>query len=391
MWGPTTLLLATAIVWLFRPQPVLVDLAAVQRGPMRVTVREEGQTRIRDIFVLSAPVGGLVRRIGHEVGDRVRANDTIVARIEPSEPDFLDVRTEAQARAAIQAAQAARELARAELNRADAELEFARAELNRARDLSLRGLVSNSALDEAQRRARTASAAHLEAQAQLDMRDFQVEQARAQLVAPTEARSRSDCECVNVYSPVDGQILRLIHESESVQPAGAALIEIGDPTDLEIVVDLLSSDAVKVEAGQRVVIEEWGGDSALEGTVNRVEPYGFTKVSALGIEEQRVNVIVDLSDPSEKWARLGHGYRVEASIVIWEADAVLKAPMSALFRQGRRWAAYAVEDNRARVRTVEVGRRNGLVAEIVSGLEPTATVVLNPGDRVSEGVEVTSR
>jgi HlyD family secretion protein len=199
------------------------------------------------------------------------------------------------------------------------------------------------------------------------------------------------CECIPIRAPVSGRLLRLVRESEGVVQAGEPLAEIGDPTDLEIVVDVLSADAVKIEPGQSVVIEEWGGAAPLAGRVRRVEPFGFTKVSALGIEEQRVNVVIDLTSPPETWRRLGHGYRVEARILLWEADAVLALPQSSLFRNGDGWGVFVIENGEARTRPVELGHRTGLRAEITSGLEPGETVVRFPNDRVADGVRVAAR
>jgi len=201
----------------------------------------------------------------------------------------------------------------------------------------------------------------------------------------------NDCDCVSVYAPITGTVLRVLQKSEGVVTASTPLVEVGDPRELEIVVDLLSADAVRVQAGQRVYIEGWGEPEPLNGVVQRVEPFGFTKISALGIEEQRVNVIIDFTDPPEKWQRLGHGYRVEPRIVLWEADDVLKIPLPALFRDGDGWAVFAEQRGRAVLRRVEIGRDNGLEAEVVKGLEPGEHVVLHPSDRVSEGVRLEAR
>ena len=392
LWGILGLLLVAGLVYAFRPQPVPVDFAEVERGQLVVTVSEEGETRVRDVFVLSAPIAGRARRIEAEVGDPVTAAKTVVAEIQPIDPSFLDVRSETQARAAIRTAEAARDLAGAELERAQAELVFAETEVKRARRLIGQDTISQRRLDEDERGYRTAKADLATAQAALDMRNAELERARAELLSPLEAQGlKAGCPCVPVTAPVSGRVLRVIHESEGVVSAGQPLIEIGDPTDLEIVSDLLSSDAVKVEPGQRVLIEEWGGDGVLSGRVERVEPYGFTKVSALGIEEQRVNVIVDFTDPAQRWQRLGHGYRVEVRIVLWEGNDVLKVPLSALFRDGDAWAVFVNVDGRAKKRRIEPGRQNGLESEIRSGLEAGDQIVLHPSDLVVEDVQLTAR
>jgi HlyD family secretion protein len=391
-WGPLALALALVLAWLFRPAAVPVDLVAVDRGPLTVSVSDEGETRVRDMYVVSAPVPGRMQRIELEAGDAVVADQTLVARIEPSDPSFLDVRSAAEARANVDAAAAARTHAEAQVRRAQAELDFARAEYERIRALARSHTVSENELDSAQRRARTSEAALAEAQAERKVRESEYQVARARLLAPGAARQRvADCDCVSVYSPVSGQVLRIVNESEGVVASGTPLVEVGNPGLLEVVVDLLSADAVRVEAGQRVIIEAWGGDQPLDGVVQRVEPFGFTKVSALGIEEQRVNVVIDITSPRERWERLGHGYRVEPRIVLWESSDVLRVPLSALFRQGDKWAVFVEQGGRAELREVEIGQGNGLQAEVRAGLEAGERVVLHPADRVSPGVRLAER
>lgn len=392
LWGTLGAILLVGLVWAFRPRPVPVDLAVAERGPLTVTVDEEGETRVRDVYTLSAPVAGRQRRIELEAGDRVVGGETIAAEIEPIDPTLLDVRSEREARASAQAAEAARARAEAELERAEAAMEYAETELRRQQRLAEQDAASQRALDTAQREHRMARAAVGTARAALQQATFELDRARARLVSPNETRDPGgECPCIPVRSPVTGLVLQVLHESAGVVSAGQPLLEIGDPENLEVVVDLLSADAVKVGAGDRVLIEEWGGEDVLEGRVRRVEPFGFTKVSALGIEEQRVNVVVDFADPREAWSELGHGYRVEARIVIWERDDVLKLPLSALFREGEDWAVFAVEDGVARLRPVERGRHTGLETEIRGGLEPGDRVVRYPSDAVADGTRVTER
>jgi HlyD family secretion protein len=331
-------------------------------------------------------------RIEAEAGDEVIANETVIAEIEPVDPTFLDFRSEAQAQAAIRAAESARTLAQAEVDQAAAELEFARAEVERARELIVDNTISRRELDDAERNHKTAKAAYATTLAGLQVRNFELERARAELLSPAEVRlKRGDCECVPISAPVDGRVLRVLQESEGVVPAGEPLLEIGDPADLEIVVDLLSADAVRVAAGQRVVIEGWGGETPVAGRVRRVEPFGFTKISALGIEEQRVNVIIDFTSPREQWQRLGHGYQVDLRIVLWEGVDVVKLPLTALFRDGDQWAVFVESGGRAQHRHVEIGRRNGLEAEITGGLEVGERVIMHPSDKVIDGIRVTGR
>ena len=391
-WLPAFIALAGALAWLFRPQPVSVDLATVERGPLQVSVSDDGETRVRDMFVVSAPLAGYMRRIELEAGDGVAAGETIVARIEPSDPSFLDRRSEAEVRAGIRASEAALVHAAAELRRAQAERDFAVTELKRYEGLAASRTISQNDLESARRRARTAEAAVDEAVAGLRVSESELERAKARLMAPGRNGDRSaDCDCVTVKSPVSGRVLQVLAESEGVVASGAPLVEIGDPGKLEIVTDLLSTDAVKVRTGQRALIESWGGDHALEGVVRRVEPYGFTKISALGVEEQRVKVVIDLAEPAERWRHLGHGYRVEPRIVLWESKDVLKVPLSSLFRQGGDWAVFVSRDGRARLQTVTIGNMNGIDAEVLKGVAAGDAVVVHPSDRVSDGARIEQR
>jgi HlyD family secretion protein len=291
----------------------------------------------------------------------------------------------------VDAAAASRTHAAAQVRRAQAELEFAQSELARIRILARSHTVSENDLDSAERRAKTADAALGEARAEQQVRESEYQVARARLMTPASRTRTADCDCVTVFSPVSGDVLRVVTESEGVVQSGTPILEVGDPDKLEVVVDLLSSDAVQVQAGQRAIIEAWGGSVPLEGVVRRVEPFGFTKVSALGIEEQRVNVIIDIKEPRQQWQRLGHGYRVEPRIVLWEGRDVLKVPLSALFRQGQRWAVFVADGGRAVLREVEIGHENGLEAEVVSGLAGGERVVLHPGDRVAPGARIEER
>ena len=391
IWGALAAILVLALVTAFRPRPVQVDSIVLQPGPMQVTVDEEGETRVHDVFAVSAPVAGRLHRIEAHVGDEVQAGETVLARIEPADPTLLDPRSEAQARATAQAAESALALAEAEIEQAQAEYEFALAEHQRARDLVAGGTISVRDAEAAERAFRSTRAALATSQAALQVRRFELERARAQLLSPVATTaSRADCDCVSVTAPVSGEVLFIPNESERVVQAGEPLLQIGDPTDLEIVVDFLSTDAVRIEPGQVVLIERWGGDEDLLGRVRRVEPFGFTKVSALGIEEQRVNVIIDLTSPREVWQSLGHGYQLEARVVLWRSDDVLSVPLTAMFREGEQWAVFVLEDGRARLRVLEIGRRNGIAARVLSGLQAGDRVILHPSNRVQEGTRVAS-
>lgn len=392
MWGLLGAALTAGLVYAFRPQPIPVDLATVARGPLVVTADEEGETRVRDVFVLSAPVAGRALRIDAEVGDAVVAEQTVVAEIEPIDPAFLDLRSETQARAALSAAEANKALAEAELVEMEAELDFATSELERARRLYRTRTISERDLDDAERRYKTSRAAVATVKARLQVRVFELQRAQAQLMSPVQTQAaHGACECVPLLAPVNGKILRILHKSEGVVEAGDPLLEIGDPEDLEVVVDFLSADAVRISPGQRVIMDEWGGGAALAGEVRLVEPFGTTKISALGIEEQRVNVIIDFTSPRTEWQRLGHGYQVEVRVVLWEGTDVRKVPLTALFRHGEDWALFVEENGRARLRTVELGRRTGLEAEVTAGVESGQRVIISPSDRITDGVRIRPR
>lgn len=392
VWAPLAIGVALALVWLFRPKPVAVDMDEVREAALQVTISDEGEARVRDVFVVSAPVAGLMRRVELKAGDHVSANETVIARLEPSVPMFLDERAVAEARAGVEAADAATKFAQAQVLRVEAERDFAQSELRRLRALASRQSISQNDLDSAERRAKTAIAAVAEAQASLRMRQSEYAQARARLLNPTKvSKAAKDCDCILVSSPVSGSVLRVLQESEAVLAAGTPILEIGDPANMEVRVDLLSEEAVRVRAGQRVWIQGWGGPGSLAAVVRRVEPFAYTKVSALGIEEQRVNVLIDLTEPRERWRRLGHGYRVQPSIVVWETQRTIQVPQSALFRDGEQWAVFTVERNIARLRQVVVGQHNDTHVQIVSGLSPGQLIVVHPNDRIDDGTRVVAR
>jgi len=392
-WSVPATVLVIMLVLLFRPRAELVDLVQVQRTPMLVTLDEEGETRTRDVFTINAPLRGRLLRTSLREGDAVVAHQTPVAQIEPSDAEFLDPRSQAQNEAARDAANAALALAAAELRQAEAERNFAAAEVRRFRELYARGTVPKQRVEDAERAAQSALAAVEAAQASLSVRQFELDRAEASLITPAGSHEAhgSWCECVTVRSPVDGRVLRVLHKSETIVSPGTPLIEVGDPHDLEVVADYLSVDAVKIEPGQPAYIEGWGQERRLNAVVQRVEPYAFMKVSALGIEEQRVNVILDITDPVESWTALGHGYRVESKVIVWQGDAVKTVPLTALFRQGDDWAVFVAEGDTAILRTVEIGHTAGLKVEVVDGLEVGDWVVMHPNDRLEDGSRLRRR
>ena len=385
-WGAPALVVAAALVYAFRAEPELVDIAVVTRGPLMVTVDDEGETRVHDVFTVSAPIAGRLQRTPLHVGDPVEAGKTVVARIEPVDPALLDPRARAEAEAGVHTAEAAARYARAERERAIAEHDFATSDVARLRELHNKGVVSQQAIDDGERRVRTASAALDASDAAVKMRNHELARARAALMTPTKDTSDGGCACVDLHAPVSGRVLAIEEKSETVVQSGTPLIDLGDPLQIEIVADYLSSEAVSLHSGQRAIIEGWGG-APLNAVVQRVEPSAFTKVSALGIEEQRVNVILNLTDPPSAWPTLGHGYRVDVRVVVWDAEAVI-VPLTALFRHADGWALFVDDGGAARLRTVTPGHRAGLQVEVVDGAAPGEQVVVNPNERIEDGTRI---
>lgn len=370
----------------FRPQAIEVDLGVAKRGPLRVMVEQEGRTRVVDRYVVTAPVNGYARRIALEAGDPIERGATLV-ELEPVRSDVLDARHRAEAEARIAAAaanvSAAEQRARAAATNAD----VAQKDFQRIHALRAAGHVSAAAEDQASGQADRSAAELRSAQFAVATTRHELEAARTALKYAASGGGTP----IAVRSPAAGQVLRIAHKSEGTVAAGQPLIEIGDPRALEAEIDVLSADAVRIHPGTRVVFERWGGEGTLEGTVRVIEPAGFTKVSALGVEEQRVWVIVSFTSPRAKWERLGDGYRVEAGFILWEASDVLQIPASALFREGNGWAAFVVDQGRAVKRKVQVGQRNGLDAQILSGIDSGEQVIVHPDDRVREGVRIAAR
>ncbi|PCI32922.1 MAG: efflux transporter periplasmic adaptor subunit [Alphaproteobacteria bacterium] len=386
------LVLLGLIVFAFIPEAEKVDLADVRRGDVLITLEGEGKTRIRDIYVVSAPIEGRVMRLDSEPGDVVKAGVTIIANMSPADPRFLDKRSETQARADVQGAEAAKGLSASKVDRALAALAFALAEYKRSEELFRNGNVSISRLEQNELQVKMRKAEVETARADLKVMDSRLVAARAQLVQPGGDTENNGTRCqVCVHAPVDGKVLRILHESEGVIPMGTPLVEIGDPEDLEVVIEMLSRDAVKVQSGDIALIKRWGGAKDIRAQVRLVEPSGYTKISALGVEEQRVNVILDFIDPLERWQSLGNAFRVEASIIVDRAENVLYVPVSALFRHNEQWSAFVVREGRAEIQLVTVGRRNDREAEILKGLSQHDRVVIHPGNNVMDGTRIVER
>ncbi len=394
-----SLAIAGILLAAFWPRPMLVDLATVKRGDMIVTINEEGRTRVKEPYVVSSPVAGELQRVTVLPGDRVVGGETIVARMSPANPSALDVRTREQAIAAVSAAEAALRVARADLNAALATDVFAQSELERTQKLVDKGIASKVAMERSEQAAKIAKANLDTVQAAISMREAELANARAQLIGFDDAGLAQALEenerpsySIPMRAPIDGTILKVIHKSETTLPAGEPILEIGDiEGDLEVMAELLSSDAVQVSEGNRVIITNWGGPGDLSGSVSRIDPYGYTKYSALGVEEQRVETTIQFDGPSEDRGTLGHGYRIEVQIVVWAQEDVVIVPSAALFRQGQNWAVFANADGRAVLREVEIGRNNGIEAQVLSGLEPGESVVQFPSANLTDGARIAER
>jgi HlyD family secretion protein len=375
-----------ALYLAIRKPPYQVDVAEVTQGPMTVTIDDEGETRVHDLFVVAAPINGRLTRIELEPGDPVIAGQTVVARMTPVDSDFLDPRTEGRVRAQVQALDAMVASSSMRIEQARVARDLAIQQQARVEALFNRGFATRAALDSANALISSARAAYSEATRATEAARFDRDAARANLVTPNSPRGSRGT--LDVRAPTSGTVMRLPQESEATVAAGTPLVEIGDPRKLEIVTDLLSADAVRLPPGARVLIDNWGGAAPLNGRVRRIEPFGFTKISALGVEEQRVNVIIVITDPPKKWAKLGHGYRVIIRAVEWESTNAQQLPISSLFRDRGKWAVFAVQNDRARLVPVTIGRMNDEQAELLSGLRKGAVVILHPSEKISDYARV---
>jgi len=418
--------IAAGLGYAFMPQPVEVDLVEVQRGDLQVTVDEDGKTRIREKYVVSAPLNGRILRISLDPGDTVVAGKTLLTMIEPRDPELLDARSVAQAEARVQAADASVRQSATQFEKARHAQTLAERNVTRARQAARGNAIAQAELDTAEFEFRQRSEEFRAARIAEEIARFELEQAKAALIRSrprdeadqnstqqlvttvsngnsSDGNSNSEAHEVHeepnenggwnfpIYSPINGRVLRVLQESAAVVTPGTSLVELGDPDDLEVEIDVLSRDAVKIHPNDLVYLEHWGGDRPLEGRVRNVEPSGFTKISTLGVEEQRVYVIVDLVEPPEKRKTLGDGFRVEARVVIDEVRNALKVPTSALFRAEEGPAVFQVVEGVVRQQKVKTGRQNGLEAEILEGLKEGDRVVLHPSDQIEEGVQVRQR
>ncbi len=398
LWSIAAAVVA-GIVYGFLPKPVPADLEHVRRGPLRIAVSEDGKTRIKDRYLVSSPLSGQLLRVELQPGDSVTALKTVIAQLEPELPNTLDARTLSQADAKFKMSELT--LQKSSLAQETAQKAMLNAQSHLARTLKLRNTtavtiedVETAELDDARRREE-----YNASKLAVDIARFEMEWARLamwQIKPPAIGESLPDHDPgekrnFEIFAPISGKVLRKLKESASPITVGTAIVEVGDPQRLEMEIDVLSSDAVQIPKEAKVIVNAWGGSEPLNGIVRVVEPAAFTKVSALGVEEQRVYVIVDLIDPVEKRTTLGDGYRVEAEIILWEHDSVLKVPTSALFRKGSHWAVFKILQGQARQQLVEIGHRNGLEAEVLQGLDEKDMVIVHPSDRIAEGVEISVR
>ncbi len=386
-WGGIAVIAAVTAFMAFRPQPVWVEVARVSEGPLKVTVSEEGKTRVKDRYVISAPVAGYLRRIDINVGDRVKAGERLTD-LEPLRSQVLDARARAESQARIAAAEAALKSAEAQVNAARASAEQAAANYQRLKKLSHTDFVSQDNLQQARAEDQRAAAGLRSARFNVEVARHEVAAARTQLAYSAADNGNMDLsQLVPIRSPVNGVVLKLVRESEGVVSAGEPLLEVGDPAALEVIADVLSFDAVKLHPGIPVELEGWGGRT-LKGTVSLVEPQGFTKVSALGVDEQRVRVVVAITSPRDEWRNLGDAYRMDTVFVLWSADRVLQVPLSATFDTPRGKAVFLIQDGRARERLVRLGHDDGFMAEVLGGLKQGDQVVRHPDGQVRDGVRV---
>lgn len=373
-----------------RPQPIEVELGSLMRGPLTVHVVEEGKTRIRNRYVVAAPVTGQMKRVPLKPGDEVKAGETVLTIIEPTLSPLLDPRARTQAEARVKTSEAAKMQAAQSLDMAHTAERFAQTNWERAKKLINTGSISDTDRDNAERDAEMRQREVRASEFALKVAEFELEQAKAALLQ-LDGPASGVAVAFPLHSPVSGRVLKVMQESAMVVTPGTQILEVGDPADIEIEAEILSRDAVAIKPGAEVQVEQWGGENPLKGRVRRVEPAAFTKVSALGVEEQRVFVLSDLVDPPKEAASLGDRYRVEVRVAVWHAEDVLLVPSGALFREGSAWMTFVYDHGKARKVTLEAGRSDGRMTEVIKGLDVGAQVLLHPPDTVKDAVEVKPR
>ena len=389
-FGIPIIILLALIMYGFWPRALLINAATVIKDNMTVTIEAEGKTRVIDRYVISAPVPGSACRQDLNVGDAV-TQGLVLYQLDPMQSEVLDPRSRATAEAKVKVARSALQAAEEKTKAAKADAEYAATELARIEKLVKAGHATRELLDKAINSARSTAAAQRSANFTVEVARYELTAARTALEYSAAKNQSNNHEHVPIRSPIDGKILRIHHKCEGVVMTGAPLIEVGDTRRLEIEIDVLSEDAVRITPGMTVNFQRWGGDDALQGRVRTIEPVGFTKISALGVEEQRVLVIADFITPYESWARLGDGYRVDASFILWQGKDVVQIPTSALFRMDSQWMVFVIEDGKARAKPVKLGERSGLIAQVLDGLSVGQQVITHPDDRIHEGVRVRAR
>lgn len=386
----SSVIILVLLVWGFWPRAILVDMAVAKKATFTMTIEEEGRTRVIDRYVVSAPVDGVACRIDLNVGDTITQGETLV-NITPMQSQVLDPSSQAQAKARVEAAQSALLSAEGKAAAAKAAADLAVKEEARLSKLVEQGLVPKDAHDKAQTDVITTQALQRSTQFTVDVARYELQAAQSVLQYSGAKPGADTTVGVPVTAPISGEVLKVDHKCEGVVRTGQALLEVGDTSILEVIVDVLSDDAVRIKPGMRVLFDRWGGEQPLEGVVRTIEPVGFTKISALGVEEQRVWIVADFISPKEQWQSLGDGYRVEARFIVWQEDNILQIPASALFRHNDGWAVFTVDHGKARIQLVEVGKRNGLQAQILSGLTEGDNVIVHPGDDIEDGISVKAR
>jgi len=385
-----SIVIIVLLTWGFWPKPILVETTKVARAPLTLTIEEDGRTRVIDRYVIAAPVNGMTCRMHLKVGDDVTQGQTLLG-ITPLESQVLDPRSRAQAEAQVSAARSALQAAKQQVQSAKAAAQLARDEVKRYQPLLEKGLIAQEVYDKATTASLTATANHRSANFNVEVANYELQAALTTLEYSAAQPHDTPQERVAVYSPIDGKILNVNRKCEGPVSTGESLLEVGDPTALEVIVDVLSADAVKIKPGMKVIFDRWGGEQPLEGIVRLIEPAGFTKVSALGVEEQRVWIVSDFSSPPEQWQRLGDAYRVEAKFILWQQEDILQVPSSALFRYRDGWAVFTIENGQAKRKTVTIGRRNSLTAQILTGVSENQISINHPSDGIEDGVTIQER
>lgn len=386
------LLITGLLIWGFWPKPIAVESIEVKHAPLTISIETNGRTRVIDRYVITAPVNGMTCQMHLHIGDHVRQGQSLLS-ITPLKTPILNTRSHAQAEANVAAAQSAVKAANEQVKSAKAAVKYAQKEIKRYKELLQKGLVSQDNYDRLATTLITATANQRSAKFKAEVAKYELQAAQTTLKHNTinvEAELEAS-ESVQIKSPINGQILKVVRQCDSPVTIGEALLEVGDPSALEIEVDVLSADAVKIKPGMKVLFERWGGEQPLEGVVRLIEPIGFTKVSALGVEEQRVWVISSFTSPIEQWQRLGDAYRVEAKFILWHEKDILQVPSSSLFRYQDGWSVFLIENNQAKRQTVTIGQRNGLSAQIRSGLKEGQRVINHPSNLVEDGIRVKER